>query len=128
VTKLTNAKILYICREVLAGRMTCRQAAGQYGVSVRRVQQLVAERKRTGMVTKLDPRWRLKGPPLTTVDRGIIEDAWQRYRVGSRHLYRILRQEGHPVPHNKVRQGLVEAGHVLPNLNKQEAAQVLPRS
>ena len=120
MTKLTDTKVLIICREVLAGRTTCREAAGRYGVSVRRVQQLVAERKITGKIPKLDPKRRPKGPPLTKAERELIEDAWQRHRVGSRHLYRILREEGHPVPHNKVRQHLVEARHVLPSLNKQK--------
>ena len=119
MTKLTNSRILYICREVLAGRLTCRQAAGQYGVGVRRVQQLVAQRKETGKVPKLDPRRRPRGPPLTKAERDVIEDAWLRHRVGSRHLFRILREEGHPLPHNKVRQHLVDARHVLPNPNKQ---------
>jgi len=86
VTRPTNARILIICREVLAGMTTFREAAGRHGVSVRRVQQLASERRRTGKTPKLDPKRRPKGSPLTNADRDVIEDAWQRHRVGLRHL------------------------------------------
>ena len=120
MTKLTDRKIRTFCVEIVKNRMTCQQASRLYAVSVRRVQQLVREYRQTGQFPKLEEARRPKAPAPTKAEKELIEDYWQRYRFGSRHLFNLMRSEGVQIPHHKVRAYLVQSGRVLPCSNKQK--------
>jgi transposase InsO family protein len=120
VTKLTDRKIRLFCVEIVRERMTCQQAAALYGVSVRRVQQLVRQYRQSKEVPKLNEARRPKAPPPTKAERELIEEYWQKYRFGSRHLFHVMRSDGIQIPHHKVRSYLVQTGRVLPCPNKQK--------
>ncbi|MCE5261013.1 MAG: DDE-type integrase/transposase/recombinase [Euryarchaeota archaeon] len=120
MTKLNDTKIRFICRQISAGTMSCRQAAVLYGVSVRRVQQLICQYRQGGEPPKLSKGRRPKAPPLTNDERKLIDTYWERYRFGSRHLFNLMRSEGVQIPHHKVRAHLVQTGRVLDSPNKQK--------
>jgi len=60
VVKLTNKKIRWLVKNVAAGKVSTGDVASTYGVTQRRVQQLVKEYKDTGKIPELNPKRRPK--------------------------------------------------------------------
>lgn len=121
MTKLTDKKIRFICRHSAdVGDWANEQLARQYDVSLRRIQQLVKEYKQTGKLPCLDLKRRPKGKPLTTVEKEIIDTAWEETRFGARLLYHEIKRRGYKVPHHKINRYLLRRKRTLPNPNKQK--------
>lgn len=109
MTKLTDKKIRFICRHSTdVDRWTNKELARQYNVSIRRIQQLVKEYKQTGKFPCLDMKRRPKGKPLTSMEKNIIDKAWEETRFGARLLYHEIKRRGHQIPHHKINRYLLK--------------------
>ncbi len=118
MVKLTDKKIRWIVRH--ADRdISVGGAAKIYGVSERRIQQLVRSYRETGEFPKL--KWnRRPKTRLTEEQKQIIDEAWQEVRLGARLLYHHLKSKGLRIPHNKINAYLKATGRTIPNPNKQK--------
>ena len=119
MVKLTDKAIRWIVKHVENNDVKTRQAASIYGVSMRRVQQLVKEYRETGRVPQLTKRRRPK-TYLTEEQKEIIDKVWSETKVGARLLYYELRRRGYRIPHNKIHAYLRKTGRTVPNPNKQK--------
>jgi len=121
VTKLTDKKIRFICRHAVDERdWTIGRLARHYGVSIRRIQQLVKEYKQTGKYPHLNPGRRPKGKPLTDTEKEIIDQVWEETRFGARLLFYELKRRGYHIPHHKINKYLLKKKRTIPNPNKQK--------
>ena len=120
MTKLTQKKIHWIvwhCAELRD--FSTKEAARIYGISQRRVQQLLKEYRETGEIPVLKKNRRPK-THLTEEQERIIEEVWKETRVGARLLYYELRKRGHSIPLNKIHKYYRETGKTTPNPKKQK--------
>ena len=119
MVKLTDRAIRWIVKHVENNDVNTKLAASIYGVSMRRVQQLVKEYRETGRVPQLTKRRRPK-TYLTEEQKEIIDKVWNETRVGARLLYYELKRRGYNIPHNKIHAYLRKTGKTIPNPNKQK--------
>ena len=91
-----------------------------YGVSTRRIQQLVKYYRETGEYPMLDKKRRPK-THLNRDEKQIIEDAYNESFIGA-CLFRFHIQKHYKqnTPHNKIHQHLLEVELARPNLKKQK--------
>lgn len=121
MTKLNDRKIRFLCRHIVDVKdWTINQIAMQYGITKRRVRQLVREYRETERYPKLNPARRPKGPPLSYEEKIIIDKVWEDCRLGARLLFKDLRKRGYKIPHNKIHKYLRETGRTIPNPRKQK--------
>jgi transposase InsO family protein len=119
VVKLSDRKIRWIVRHCYIDKdVSAREAARIYGVSVRRVQQLIKEYKETGEVPVLKKERRPR-TYLSDEEKKIIEEVWRETRLGARLLYYELRKRGYKIPLNKIHSYYRETGKSKPNPKKQ---------
>ncbi len=121
MTKLDDRKIRFLCLHIVkVGDWTVGQIAVQYGVSERRVRQLVKRYRDTGVVPQLSRARRPRSRPLTTEEKGLIDAIWEEKRLGARLLHKELLRRGHSIPRHKVHDYLVRTRRSVPNPNKQK--------
>ncbi len=121
MTKLSDSRIRWICRHVVdIGDWSKSQAAEQYKVSVRRVEQLVKKYRETKIYPILNRNRRPKASPLTKEDKLAIDEVWGEKRFGARMLYRELMNRGIKIPHHKIHSYLKRTDRTRPNPNKQK--------
>jgi len=101
MTKLNNKKIKYIINQVTKKNQNTKTMAEIYGITRRRVQQLVKEYRKTGEVPKLKKNRRPR-TYLTKEEKEIIDKVWNETKRGARLLYHELRMRGYKIPHNKI--------------------------
>ena len=123
MTKLTDRKIAYLIRQTRADwnypRETVGQLAARWGVSKRRLRQLLQQWRTTGVVPRLNRKRRPSAPPLTEGQKAVIAREWQRTRKGPTKLWRALQGRGFDLPHEKVYQYAKSQGWSRPNPRKQ---------
>jgi putative transposase len=120
VTKLTDARIGWAVRAVENGKETTASAGRVYGVSQRRIQQLVKQHQDTGVMPKLNPQRRPKGAALTQEEKTHIDRVWERTRWNSHLLYQELRKESIRIPKHKIHAYLTATDRNRPNPRKQK--------
>jgi len=86
LVKLTNKKIRWLVKNVAAGKVSTKDAASTYGVTPRRVQQLVKEYKDTDKIPELNPKRRPK-TELTDEQKKAIDKAWEDQMLSAKLLY-----------------------------------------
>jgi len=92
VVKLSDRKIRWIVRHSHIKKDVCtKEAARIYGVSVRRIQQIIKEYKERGEMPVLKKERRPK-TYLKDGQKEIIENVWKETKVGARLLYYELRK------------------------------------
>ncbi len=101
MVKLRDGEIKWIVKHVINGSITMRQAAEIYGVTTRRVQQLVKEYRERNIIHKQKKNRRPK-TYLTEEQKKIIDKVWNEMKVGARLLYYEIRRRGYKIPHNKI--------------------------
>ncbi len=122
MVKLSDRKIRWIVRHCYIERdVSTREAARIYGVSVRRVQQLIKGYKETGEVPVLKKERRPK-TYLSNEEKKIIEEVWKEARLGARLLYYELRKRGYKIPLNKIHRYYRETGKSKPKSEETEKA------
>ena len=119
MVKLKNGEIKWIVKHVENGSITTKQAAEIYGVSIRRVQQLVKEYREKNIIHRQKKNRRPK-TYLTEEQKIIIDEVWKEMKVGARLLYYEIRRRRYKIPHNKIHSYLRETGRTIPNPKKQK--------
>ncbi len=119
MTKLSNAKIKWLIRQVVRHGRKPSEVAPVYGVTPRRVCQLVEEYKMTGMMPTLNPNRRPK-TELSGQQLKQIDEAFEQTRLSPRLLFHELKRRGTPVPKNKMYVYLKGKRLVVPDPKKQK--------
>jgi putative transposase len=120
MVKLTDKKIKWAVRQVSNKGESTELVAGIYGVSRRRIQQLVKYYMGTKEYPMLDKKRRPK-THLSDEEKQIIEDAYNGSFLGARLLrFHIQKHYKWNISHNKIHQHLLEGGLVRPNRKKQK--------
>ncbi len=89
-------------------------------VTVRRINQLYAEYKKTGTMPVLKKCGR-KPKPLTEEQKKIIDDARDEYKVGPLGLEKVIkRKHGIRIPHNAIYKHMLCKGYVMENPKKKK--------
>jgi putative transposase len=120
MVKLTNKKIRWVINHVIKHKKSTKSIAQIYGVSQRRIQQLVKIYKDTGEYPTLNPTRRPR-TYLSEEEKDIIERAYKECYLGARLLrYHIIKHYRVSIPHNKIHAYLKEKGHAHPDPKKQK--------
>jgi putative transposase len=122
VTKLTNARIAHLVHQALgrAPRETTGQMAARWGVTPRRLRQVLQRWRELGTVPVLDPRRRPPTPPLTEEQKRLLEQEWRHSPRGPTKLWKALARQGIRLPHQKVYLYAKSRGWTRPNPRKQK--------
>ena len=120
MVKLTDKKIKWAVNQVINKGESTAVVAAIYGVSRRRIQQLVKSYKEKGAYPVLD-RKRRPRTPLSAEEKQIIEAAYNEAFLGARLLrYHIKRHYKWRIPQNKIHQHLLAVGLAIQNPKKQK--------
>jgi putative transposase len=120
MVKLTDRKIKWAIKQVINKGESTAMVAAIYGVSRRRIQQLVKSYKETGVYQVLD-RKRRPRTPLSAEEQQIIEATYNEPFLGARLLrYHIRKHYKRNIAHNKIHQHLLAVGLARPNPRKQK--------
>jgi putative transposase len=122
VTRLTDRQIEWLIRQAQGKahpRETVGQMAARWGVSIRRLRQLLQRWRQSGEIPRLNPRRRPPGPPLTEEQKRLIEEEHQRQPRGATKLYQALLKRGHHIPKMQIYRYARAQRWVVPNLRKQ---------
>jgi putative transposase len=120
MVKLTDRKIKWAVKQVIKKGESTAVVAAIYGVSRRRIQQLVKIYKKTEAYPVLE-RKRRPRTPLSDEEKRIIEAAYNESFLGARLLrYHIQKHYKQNIPQNKIHQHLLEVGLARPNSKKQK--------
>jgi len=120
VTKLTNKKIRWIVRHCAEIKdFSVSEAAQIYGVTPRRIQQILKEYRETGEIPVLKKERRPR-TSLTAEQEKIIDEVWKETRLGARLLYYELQKRGYSIPLNKIHSYFRKTGKTQENPKKQK--------
>ena len=120
MVKLTDKKIKWAVKQIINKGESTVVVAAIYGVSARRIQQLVKSYKETGEYPVLD-RKRRPRTPLSDEEERIIERGYNESFLGARLLrYHIRKHYKRNISHNKIHQHLLAVGLARPNPRKQK--------
>jgi putative transposase len=120
MVKLTDRKIKWAVKQVIKKGESTAVVAAIYGISRRRIQQLVKSYKETGEYPVLDKKRRPR-TPLSAEEKRIIEAAYNESFLGARLLrYHIQKHYKRNIPQNKIHQHLFAVGLARPNPKKQK--------
>ena len=120
MAKLNETQIRFICNHIVHRKdWSVSRIAIQYGVTTRRVRQLVAQYRRTGICPVPKQPGRKASAPLTAEEKKAIDTVWNETRLGARLLFRELRRRGYRIPHHKLNRYLLDTGRTVPNPRKQ---------
>jgi putative transposase len=119
MTKLSNAKIKWVVRQVVLKGASVVDIAKLYAVTPRRVRQLAARYRNTGQYPTLNPQ-RRPTTFLSQDQKAAIDAAFDDMKLSPRLLYYELKRRKTPVPKNKLYVYLKAQGKVIPDLKKQK--------
>ena len=121
MTKLTDRRIAYLVRQARTGFRTdsLGQMAARWGVSRRRLNQVLQRARALGGAPLLKTTRRPAEPPLTSAEIAEIELERQRTRRGATKLYQALLRRGVRIPKMKIYRYAKAQGWVTPNVRKQ---------
>ena len=110
MTKLSNKRVKFAVKAVLRGQASCSQLARVFEVTPRRIRQLTAQYRKSGVVPMLSKQRRPKSV-LTDEQKQLIEKAYDESRL-SATLLRLHIQKYYQVniSHNKIHTYLKENG------------------
>lgn len=122
MTKLTDPRIVHLVRQAQgrAPHETTGQMAARWGVTPRRLRQVLQRWREIGVVPVLDPRRRPPTPPLTDEQKRLIDHEWRRSPRGPTKLWKALARQGIRLPHQKVYLYAKSQGWTRPNPRKQK--------
>ena len=118
--KLNNKKIRWIIRQ--KDKRTAKNVDISFPqkVTVRRINQLYAEYKKTGIIPVLK-KCGAKPKPLTDEKKKIIDDARDEYKVGPLGLEKVIQRKHEiRIPHNAIYKYLLGKGQVMENSKKKK--------
>ncbi|MHB1867379.1 MAG: DDE-type integrase/transposase/recombinase [Nitrososphaerales archaeon] len=107
VQKLDASKIAYLIRASEERNESCSNIALQLGVTRRRVEQILAEHRKSGCAPLLGKPGR-KSIPITSEETSLVIDAYQRYRTNALYLERMIEHDKDiHINHNKIHKVLL---------------------
>ena len=121
MVKLNQTRIKWLVRQVTRHGKKPAEVAAVYGMSARRVQQLVRQYRETGEMPALN-KLRRPSTPLSEEQRKLVYDAHLKHKVGAR-LLKVALDEDHPgnrISKNKIHQYLSGLGFSKPDKKKQK--------
>ena len=95
------------------------QMAARWGLTPRRLRQVLQRWKSSGVVPTLNPLRRPKGPPLTEEQKRQIEEAHRLCPRGATKVWKLLAKQGIRIPHERVYRYAKAQGWAVPNPRKQ---------
>ncbi len=121
VTKLTNERIAYLVRQSQAPRPleTVGQMAARWGVTRRRLYQVLQLSREVGGIPLLKTNRRPPAPPLTAEEKALLRAEWARLPRGASLLYKALRHRGIVIPKMKIYRFARAQGWVVNTPKKQ---------
>ena len=119
MTKLNKAKIKWIVRQVVKHNRKTSEVASVYGITSRRVRQLVQSFRSTGKMPELKTNRRPQ-KPLNPEQIMTINHVFNDSRLSPKLLYVELKMQGKRIPKNKLYQHLKQKGLVKPTTSKQK--------
>jgi putative transposase len=122
VTRLDDRRIAYLIdqhQRQWAGD-SLPQMAARWGVTRRWLRKLLQRWRDSGVVPRLDPARRPKGPPLSEAQKALITDEWQHAPRGATQIWKALAHRGIRLPHQQVYLYLRSQGWAIPNPRKQK--------
>ena len=122
MTRLTDRRIAYLIEQAQRewDGDSLPQMAARWGVTRRWLRKLLQRWRASGVVPRLNPARRPKGPPLTEAQEQLIADEWQRTPRGATQIWKALARQGTHLPHAKVYLYLRRRGWTVPNPRKQK--------
>ncbi|MFH1126504.1 MAG: DDE-type integrase/transposase/recombinase [archaeon] len=120
MSKLNKKKIRWIIKQKAEGTLTNREIAFPEKISVRRINQIYAEYKRTGIMPALRKQGR-KPKPLSEEHKKIVDEAHKEYKVGPLGLEKVIQRwyKLH-IPHNTIYKYMLIYGKVIENPKKKK--------
>ena len=121
VTKLTDRRIAHLVRQANQGFPvdSIRQMAARWGVTRRRLEQVVQLAREMGGIPLLKTHRRPRGPPLTAEQAAEIRREHERTPRGPTLLYQSLLRRGVHIPKMKIYELAKAEGWTVPNPRKQ---------
>jgi len=119
MVKLNKSKIKWLINQVVKYKRSPSEVASIYGLSVRRVQQLVKQYRDTKKYPELIGSRRPKNF-LSETQKNAILEAYNDTRLSARLLYYELKSRGCQVPKNKLYKFMLEQGLVKENPHKKK--------
>ncbi len=119
MVKLTNKRVKWLINQVVNMGKKSSEIASVYGVTPRRVQQLVKEYRETKKYPELKKERRPK-VYLSHSEKEIIEKVFLETKLSARFLYYELKQRGYKIAKNKIYDYLKSKGYAKPNPRKQK--------
>ena len=119
MTKLNKAKIRWVVRQVVKHNKKTSEVASVYGITNRRVRQLVQSFRSTGKM----PELKTNGRPQKILDPeqiNTINQVFNDTKLSPRLLYFELKRRGNKIAKNKLYQYLKQRGFVIPNPRQQK--------
>ncbi len=121
VTRLTNARIAHLVRQAQIewDGDSLPQMAARWGVTRRRLRQILQSWRTSGVVPRLNPARRPRAPPIPEEVRRFLLAEWQRVHRGPSYLWRASQRHGYSVSHRQVTAFARLQGLSRPNARKQ---------
>ena len=119
MTKLNKNKIKWIVKQVVKHQKKTSEVASVYGITTRRVRQLVQSFRSTGKMPELKTNRRTK-TFLSQEQVNIINHVFNETKLGPRLLFLELKKRGFKIPKQKTFEYLKEKGLVIPTPSKQK--------
>jgi len=116
---LTNENVRKIVSWVVDHGLSTNHAAEEFGVTQRRIQQLVRKYRETGKIPELKKRGRKKSREYSDDVIKRIKEIWKKFRMGAVAIAERLRERhGVKIDNNKVHDVLLENNMARENDNK----------
>jgi len=116
---LNNENVRKIVSLVVDHGSSTSYAAEKFGVTQRRIQQLVRKYRKTGRIPKLKKRGRKKSREYSDDVIKRIKEIWKKFRMGAVAIAERLRERhGVKIDNNKVHEVLLENNMARENDNK----------
>ena len=119
MTKLNKTKIKWLIRQVIKFNKRPEDIAPVYGITARRVRQLVQSFRKTGKMPELSQKRRPE-TPLTQKQIQTINTVFNETRLSPKLLYFELKFRGQKISKNKLYEQLKRKGLVKPTPSKQK--------
>jgi putative transposase len=121
MTKLSDTKIRWICRHIAEVKDWKKKAVAElYGISVRRVEQVVRTYIQTGSIPRLKKNRRPKASALTQAEVDSIDQIWKEKRFGARMVFHELKNHSMKIPLHKIHAYMVKTGKTIPDPKKKK--------
>jgi len=119
MTKLNDKQVRWFVNQIEGGKKSVKQIALTYGITPRRVRQIMQAYRETGQMPTIKQNRRPK-TELSEQQKNAVDTAFRETKLGSRLLYFELQKRGTSVPKSKLHAYMKAKGWTQPNKKKQK--------